>query len=110
MSHVYQTFEDHCTILGAPIPLVWVAWDYATRFREATRIHWWTKHVYMYACLSLAAKVHSDQDTSYELSVVIGRIMRNYFSDDLATREVEVAKALNWNLSHEHPVPPPPSS
>lgn len=104
----YNVFELHCTSLGTPLPLIRVAWDYALRLKKRSNIDWWYNHVYMYACLSLASKVHSDQDSTYELTSMLGRLMREHFADDLATREVEVAKALDWNLSYEHPVPPPP--
>lgn len=106
----YDVFKEYGLQLNVDIPVIDAAWSYVTRFKEATDKEWPQEAVYVYASLSLASKINSDQYTTDDLLFRLCRHIRTVFKDDLAAREVEIATALKWNLWYEHPTPPAPPS
>lgn len=104
----YIIFRDLGAAVTVPIPVIDAAWSYAQRLKTQGGINWWFERVYVYVCLSLALKMHSDRDTINDILPAIVEYMEDIFFKDLTEMEIIVMKALDWNLSYEHPIPDPP--
>lgn len=99
----HELFCQHGIDLDIPSCIVDIACSYFERLMVIIGSKVCQHQMYSYVCLSLACKLYADQDTLYDMLGHVSPLMRTTLQEDLATREIEVAEALNWNLLYVQP-------